>query len=207
MGRSDWTEFREKSLARLAHVRYDSGSPMTRSMYVLALAVALGGVTLGAGLRAQTVPAPSMASKAPAPPAQPVPFNHRFHVGDLGLDCAECHTNPGAAKLMTFPPTATCTSCHRSNPDKLTSVQTLLTLAGTGKPIPWVRVYRVPDFVYWEHGPHLAAKVACSECHGPVAERDILGLETDVTTMRGCQRCHEKRQAFTDCGDCHEPRQ
>jgi c(7)-type cytochrome triheme protein len=74
-------------------------------------------------------------------------------------------------------------------------------------PIPWARVYRVPDYVYWRHGPHLAANVSCADCHGPVAERDVIALETNVTTMLGCVTCHDQRQAFTDCIACHEPRQ
>ena len=180
---------------------------MTRSMQVPALVGLLGVLMLCVGLRGQSTSPGTVAPKTPGPPVQPLAFSHRFHVADMGLECADCHTNPGAGKLMTYPPTATCTSCHRSNPGGLASLQALLAMAGSDKPIPWVRVYQLPDYVYWEHGPHLAAKVACVECHGAVGERDVLSLETDVTTMRGCQRCHEKRQAFTDCGDCHEPRQ
>jgi formate-dependent nitrite reductase cytochrome c552 subunit len=76
-----------------------------------------------------------------------------------------------------------------------------------GTPVPWVRVYDTPDYVFWDHGAHLRANVACVECHGPVAERDVIVQETDVVTMLGCRRCHDQRQVFTDCGDCHEPRQ
>ncbi|MEO8482684.1 MAG: cytochrome c3 family protein [Acidobacteriota bacterium] len=176
-------------------------------MQIPALAGLLGTLILCVGLRAQAPPPVTAGPNAPPAPTQPLPYSHRFHVGDLGLDCADCHTNPGGGKLMTYPPTETCASCHRTNPAGSKSLQLLVTMAGSQKPIPWVRVYQVPDYVFWQHGPHLAAKVACVECHGPVAERDVLSLETDVTTMRGCQRCHEKRQVFTDCGDCHEPRQ
>ena len=28
-----------------------------------------------------------------APVAQPVPFSHKHHVGDVGLDCRYCHTS------------------------------------------------------------------------------------------------------------------
>ena len=85
--------------------------------------------------------------------------------------------------------------------------QKLAEYARSGEEIPWVRVYRLPDYVYWRHGSHLEAEVECAECHGPVAERDVIRLETNVTRMLGCQTCHDKRQAFTDCAACHAPRQ
>jgi len=78
-------------------------------------------------------------------------------------------------------------------------------LAAAG-PIPWVRVYTLPDYVFWNHAPHLKAGVTCEACHGAVAEHDVTAQETDVVTMLGCQRCHDQRKAPTDCGDCHEPR-
>ena len=66
--------------------------------------------------------------------------------------------------------------CRRSSGDKDACV-----LRGFGQqPIPWVRVYQVPDYVYWAHGTHLAANVTCVECHGPVAERDVIAQETNV---------------------------
>ncbi len=108
---------------------------------------------------------------------------------------------------MTYPPSSTCTSCHRTNTGDRESLQKLSALAASPQPIPWVRVYRLPDYVYWSHASHLAANVTCGECHGPVATREEIALETDVTTMTGCQRCHERRQVLMDCGDCHEPRQ
>ena len=73
--------------------------------------------------------------------------------------------------------------------------------------MPWVRVYDTPDYVFWSHGAHLEAKVDCVECHGRVADQDVMQQQTDVVTMLGCRRCHDARQVFTDCGDCHEPRQ
>ena len=118
-----------------------------------------------------------------------------------------CHVNPGQDRLMTYPPSSTCTSCHRTNTAGSQSLQRLIALAALPQPIPWVRVYRLPDYVFWSHASHLAAKIACEDCHGPVATREAIALETDVTTMTCCQRCHERRQVLMDCGDCHEPRQ
>lgn len=142
----------------------------------------------------------------PAGPVQPIPYSHKQHLA-LGLQCRTCHVNPDAGKLMTFPPTAFCMGCHQTVAADRASIRKLAEFAASGNPIPWVRVYQVPEYVFWQHGSHLEANVACAECHGPVAERDVIALETNVVRMLGCVTCHDKRQVFTDCGACHAPRQ
>jgi hypothetical protein len=154
-------------------------------------------------LRAQ---APSSAQPEPPAPVQPLPYSHKTHLA-LGLTCKVCHVNPEAGKLMTYPAATACMTCHATVAADRPAIQKLAAAAASGAAIPWVRVYQVPDYVYWKHGPHLEADVPCEECHGPVATRDVIARETNVTTMAGCLACHNKRQVFTDCGDCHAPRQ
>ena len=155
-------------------------------------------------LRAQQAP---VSPGAPPPaPVQPIPYSHKQHVA-LGLQCRYCHVNPDAGKLMTYPPTATCMGCHQTIAADRPTIQKLAANAASGAPIPWVRVYKVPDYVFWQHGTHLLPDVTCADCHGPVAERDVIAQETNIVTMAGCLSCHNKRQVFTDCKDCHEPRQ
>lgn len=161
-------------------------------------------LVMSIGVRARQAPAVAVASARA--PIQPVPYSHKQHIA-LGLQCQFCHVNPNAGALMTFPPATLCMSCHTSIATDRPSIRTLTALAAEDKPIPWVRVYRLPDYVFWKHGPHLNANVTCAECHGPVAERDVIAEETDIVTMRGCMTCHEKRQVYSDCGDCHAPRQ
>jgi hypothetical protein len=157
-------------------------------------------------LRAQDAAVPQAAPVPPAP-VQPIPYSHKTHLA-LGLQCQFCHTNPEPGKLMTFPPASTCMSCHRTVAADKPSIRQLAGFAASGKPVPWVRVYRLPDYVYWSHATHVVdAGVTCGECHGPVASRDVIARETAITTMAGCMACHNKRQVFTDCGDCHAPRQ
>lgn len=140
-------------------------------------------------------------------PSQPLPYSHRQHL-ELGLlECADCHINPEAGPLMTFPATETCLSCHETMPASADTLKRLDASHASGIPIPWVRVYRLANYVYWSHATHVGAAIACETCHGPVAERDVIALETNVTTKRGCLTCHETRQVASDCGDCHEPRQ
>ena len=48
-------------------------------------------------------------------------------------------------------------------------------------------------------------KMICENCHGPVATRDALFRETDLS-MGGCMDCHRRNKAPNDCNFCHEPR-
>jgi c(7)-type cytochrome triheme protein len=155
-------------------------------------------------LRAQEPP-PAQPFVPPPPPAQPIPYSHKQHLA-LGLECRQCHVNPDAGTLMTYPATAICMSCHQAIAADRPSIQKLARFAASGTPVPWVRVYQLPDYVFWSHGAHLKAGIQCAECHGDVPSLDVMSQQTDIVTMLGCQRCHDRRQAFTDCGDCHEPR-
>src|SRR5271170_996625 len=43
---------------------------------------------------------------------QPVPFSHRHHTAELGIDCRYCHTSVEESSFAGIPPTQTCMSCH-----------------------------------------------------------------------------------------------
>lgn len=139
-------------------------------------------------------------------PVQPIAYSHKKHVA-LGLECRTCHVNPAPGTLMTFPATSFCMTCHQAVAVDRPEIQKLAAYAKSGKPIPWVRVYKLADYVFWKHATHLQPDITCADCHGPVAERDVLSQETNIVTMAGCMACHDKRQVLTDCGDCHAPRQ
>lgn len=108
---------------------------------------------------------------------------------------------------MTFPATDVCMSCHAAQPSTTPALKTLAGLATSGAEIPWKRVYQLPEYVYWGHDAHLDAGLSCANCHGPVEEFDVMQQVTNVASKNGCVTCHEARQVFIDCGDCHEPRQ
>ncbi|HYT65567.1 MAG TPA: cytochrome c3 family protein [Vicinamibacterales bacterium] len=162
-------------------------------------------------LLASSVALQSQGSSTPqrsSPPGavQPLPYSHKKHIA-LGLQCRTCHVNPAPGKLMTFPATAFCMGCHQAIAADRPAIQKLASFAASGTSIPWVRVYKLPDYVFWKHASHLRPDITCADCHGSVAERDVIAQETNITTMAGCVSCHDKRQVLTDCGDCHAPRQ
>ncbi|MDX1613876.1 MAG: cytochrome c3 family protein [Candidatus Promineifilaceae bacterium] len=87
-------------------------------------------------------------------------------------------------------------------------VQRLADYWERGEPIPWVRVDKQPDFVYFSHQPHLGAGINCETCHGNVAAMDetrpVLRMD-----MGWCLKCHTDQEPehvarLADCVACHK---
>jgi hypothetical protein len=177
---------------------------------LLATLVAMLGVTISAG-REHIMLQVSNAQRSGDQPAkvllpeQPLPFSHKRH-STLHLPCKSCHANPEPGNLMTLPATEMCMSCHEIVAKDRPAIQKLAKYAQTKQPIPWVRFYAVPGFVYWSHRTHSDAGVSCVDCHGEVAEMETIRLVTKVTAMEGCVDCHRRKEATTGCAACHETR-
>jgi hypothetical protein len=79
-------------------------------------------------------------------------------------------------------------------------------------PIVWKKVYNVPDFVYFDHRPHVNAGVQCQTCHGAVETMERV-RQVGNLSMGWCVNCHrdvnkngvnnKKVYASTDCTTCH----
>ncbi len=136
-------------------------------------------------------------------PVQPIPFSHKVHAGTLKLACKMCHPSPDPGETMTIVAAAKCMDCHSAIKTDSPAIQRLAAAAKEGKSLPWARVYAIPSFVDFSHRAHLDKGNTCQECHGPVAERDLLAKETDLT-MSGCMNCHRAKKASLDCAFCHE---
>lgn len=136
----------------------------------------------------------------PKPVVQPVAFSHKLHA-DSGLQCARCHTNATTKDQAGIPNAKDCVACHRQFQADGATLQTLA--AYEQKPISWVRIYKLPSFVFFSHKSHLNAKATCANCHGEVQTRDVLGKEKSIA-MASCIDCHRERQASTACNYCHE---
>jgi len=123
------------------------------------------------------------------PPEQPIPFSHKHHVGDDGIDCRYCHTTVETGRDAGLPSTHVCLTCHSQLYRDAAILQPLHESARTGKPIAWQRVHDLPDFVYFDHSVHVAKGVGCVECHGRV-DQMALTWRARPLQMQWCLDCH-----------------
>jgi hypothetical protein len=123
------------------------------------------------------------------PVAQPIAFSHKHHVGDDGIDCRYCHTSVEKSGFAGMPSTSICLSCHSQLFLDSPALAPLHESARTGRPIQWVRVHDLPDFVYFEHDIHVNKGVACVECHGRVDQMPLT-WRTASLEMQWCLGCH-----------------
>ena len=122
-------------------------------------------------------------------PEQPVPYSHKLHAGDLGIDCRYCHANIERSHEAMVPPTQACMGCHavvKKDSPKLTAVRASWS---SGNPVEWVRVHRLADYVFFDHSVHLAAGVGCVSCHGRVDQMDVVRQDQPLN-MGWCLECH-----------------
>ncbi|MDR0229770.1 MAG: c-type cytochrome [Flavobacteriaceae bacterium] len=151
-------------------------------------------------------------------PIQPIHFSHKIHAGDNGIDCKYCHSSARSSKTSGIPSLNVCMNCHKNiseftgeegkdygkyTPEFYTGeIQKLYDAVGwdpaaqkyTGKekPVKWVRIHNLPDFVYYNHSQHVnVAGLECQTCHGPVEEMEIMRQHSPLT-MGWCVDCHRK---------------
>src|SRR5450631_508056 len=101
---------------------------------------------------------------------QPVPFSHKHHAKELGIDCRYCHTSVENSSFAGIPPVKTCMTCHSQIWNQSPLLEPLRQAYKTGEPIKWERVNALPDYAYFDHSIHVAKGVACTTCHGPVGD-------------------------------------
>jgi mono/diheme cytochrome c family protein len=164
----------------------------------------------------------------PGAPAQPIFFSHLIHAGSFQIACQYCHADARRSEYAGLPSVERCLGCHKiigaqDNPE----IAKIKQYADQGRPIPWVRVFKVPEFTHFPHKPHVRADVACQTCHGPIERMRVVGAQTgprlvnDLAnlvglkppppplTMGWCVDCHRREntqrgtQAPLDCISCH----
>jgi hypothetical protein len=126
---------------------------------------------------------------------QPIPFSHKHHVGGLGIDCRFCHTTVDSAAFAGIPSTKTCMNCHSQIWADSPTLQKVRESFRTGKPIEWIRVHDLPDFVYFDHSIHIKKGVACVTCHGRVDQMPLTWREKTLH-MTWCLDCHRHPERY-----------
>jgi hypothetical protein len=142
-------------------------------------------------------------------PAQPIAFSHKLHAGDFRVPCLYCHFGARTSRHAGIPPANVCMNCHGLLQKQTTDLELLKELIDQQRPIAWIKVHNLPDFVYFNHSQHVTAHVECQSCHGHV-ERMTRVEQQAPLTMGWCLDCHRQRRtdltvpaANLDCGKCH----
>jgi hypothetical protein len=129
------------------------------------------------------------------PVDQPVPFSHKHHVTDDGIDCRYCHTTVETGAFAGIPPTQTCMNCHSQVWAQSPMLQPVQQSFLSGQPIDWNRVNNLPGFVYFNHSIHIDKGVGCSTCHGRVDQMPLM-YKAESFQMSFCLDCHQNPAQF-----------
>lgn len=127
-------------------------------------------------------------------PVQPIPFSHQLHSGTLGLDCRYCHVNVERSPVASVPPTQVCMNCHLQIRKGSPLLNALRQSYISDLPVRWVRVHKLPDYVYFDHSRHVTRGVGCVECHGHI-ERMVTVFQHQPLSMSWCLNCHRQPAA------------
>ena len=136
------------------------------------------------------------------PIEQPIPFSHEHHVGLIGLDCRYCHGSVETSAFAGMPSTSTCMNCHSQVWTDSPLLEPVRASWRTRTPIRWNRVHVLPDFVFFDHRPHVHAGVPCVECHGRVDRMPAIS-QVHPMLMGWCLDCH-RRPEGTRVAAAHE---
>jgi hypothetical protein len=169
-------------------------------------------------------------SRQPAvakPSVQPIAFPHSVHVQTYKIECQYCHADARRSEYAGLPSVERCMGCHKIVAADKPEIKKLAEYAAKREPIPWARVYKLPEFTHFPHKPHIRAELACQTCHGPVETMTTVAANTGPTltndllnlaglrpappplTMGWCVDCHRQQnatrgmQAPLDCVMCH----
>ncbi|MGB3947264.1 MAG: cytochrome c3 family protein [Bacteroidia bacterium] len=144
-------------------------------------------------------------------PEQPIAFSHKIHAGDNAINCQYCHSGVEKSKNAGIPSVNVCMNCHKgisSGPNTgTTEIAKIYEAAGWDaekgeynkpqKPIKWIKVHNLQDFVYFSHQQHVkVGKQDCANCHGDVATMTV-AQQVKPLTMAWCIDCHRKTEVPT----------
>jgi Cytochrome c7 and related cytochrome c len=129
------------------------------------------------------------------PLEQPVPFSHKHHVGDDGINCRYCHNSVTKSAFAGLPSTETCMTCHSQIWTDAPMLAPVRASLANNKPLTWNRVHDLPDYVYFDHSIHVAKGIGCSTCHGRIDQMPLT-RKTQTLYMKWCLECHRAPQKY-----------
>lgn len=135
--------------------------------------------------------------------AQPISFSHRFHVTTKQVSCVFCHHQALTTARAGIPSVSTCMLCHERIIAAHPQIVLLTDYYNRREPVPWVRVNKVRDFVFFNHQRHVQAGFDCSRCHGNVAQMERVTAPVNLNRMGFCVQCHRDENYSRDCLICH----
>src|SRR5713101_4884193 len=134
-------------------------------------------------------------------PEQPIAFPHKVHAGDYRIPCLYCHYGARTSRHAGVPSASVCMNCHALVEKQTVEIEKLKEAVQMNRPVAWVKVHNLPDFVYFNHSQHVLSGVACQRCHGPVETMDKIE-QTAPLTMGWCIECH-RENAHVPTGTFH----
>ncbi len=169
-------------------------APGADAIFRLAILVA---ITTVAGLFFITAGVTSSAyvTRVGIAPDQPVPFSHKHHSGELGIDCRYCHQQVEYLASAGIPPTWTCMTCHSQIWKQSPMLEPVRASLEHNEPLVWTRVNRLPDYVYYNHSIHIQKGIGCSSCHGNMKEMQLTS-KAQSFQMAFCLNCHRHPEKF-----------
>jgi hypothetical protein len=145
-------------------------------------------------------------SSSQATSQQPIEFDHEAMV-QAGIACLFCHADATRSPAAGMPSVAKCMGCHEVIATGAPAIQAVADYWQRDEPIPWVRVNRLPRFVYFSHRVHIvAAGLNCERCHGDVAHMQVAEPVAPMN-MGWCLGCHNQQPnsaQLRDCVVCHQ---
>jgi len=126
---------------------------------------------------------------------QPVPFSHKHHISDVGIDCRYCHTSVEESAFAGVPATQICMNCHSQIWADSAMLEPVRASARSGTSLEWTRVHNLPGFVYFDHSIHVKKGVGCATCHGRVDGMPLMRRENSLY-MEWCLECHREPERF-----------
>jgi hypothetical protein len=92
--------------------------------------------------------------------------------------------------------------CHKVVKTDSPHIKNITEHYAKNKPMEWIKVHDLPDFAHFPHKRHVAAGLACQDCHGAVEKMEVVEQVAPLQ-MGWCISCHTKKKVSIECLTCH----